>query len=129
MQSYDNLRAYTKNYVAKSTKNVALQQIYHILQHFYHYILSRNKHLIRFILSHPTPHSSIDLREHPAVEMLVVLAAFGDGGAVVCVLLLPDSRLGDIVLTEFLRMVTHALNIVRHPLRGFDHLPVPRRTF
>ena len=86
-----------------------------------------NIHITRFL--YLLPHPSIDFREHPAVEVLEVLAVMRECGAILRVLLLPDLCLLFVFLAIFLRMIAHMLNVVRHPLRGFDHLTVARRTF
>ena len=74
-------------------------------------------------------HTSIYLREHPAVEVLMPLAISGEAGTVLGILLLPDTCLGDIFLCKLLRMIVDALYIMRHALRRFDHLPIPCRSF
>lgn len=71
----------------------------------------------------------VNLREHPPVEVLVARAALRYTRPIFRVLLLPDSRLLDIFFAILLRVITHPFDIVRHALRGLDHLSVPRRAF
>lgn len=70
------------------------------------------------------PHAAIYLREHPAVEVLVLLAVGGEAGTVLRVLLLPNLRLGDIFFRKLLRMIAYALYVMRHALRRLNHLAV-----